>query len=266
MALLDRALSGSRIPERVLLWGLGEYYASRFRCQWRWAVAEQQPHFFEHRGGIFRFAFSDFPAGPFPYSRGFLGAQVIRSGDVLLDIGCGDGFFTRRFFAPRCSHVDALDVEPSAIAYARACHAAPNISYHLADATLSEWPLNSYDVVVWDGALAHFPADTTARMLQKIALVIGEEGVLIGSESLGHEGTDHLQFFETLGQLRAALAPHFKYVALREEQYPLADGTLRYEAYWRCSQDPTRLSAGEWALGDSRVDTHDGARRESSVG
>jgi cyclopropane fatty-acyl-phospholipid synthase-like methyltransferase len=33
----------------------------------------------------------------------------VREGSRLLDIGCGDGFFTKRFFATRCAHIDTVD-------------------------------------------------------------------------------------------------------------------------------------------------------------
>jgi SAM-dependent methyltransferase len=242
--VVESLISGWRLPERVLLGLLGQYYASRFRRQWQWSV--EPPHFFDHRIGIFDFAFGSSKMGSYPYSRGFFSSEVIREGDVLLDIGCGDGFFTRRFFAPRCAQVDAIDVEPSAIEAASAINSAPNIAYHLLDATALPFPRPCYDVIVWDGALGHFAPATTARMLEKIGAALGDSGIFVGSESLGREGSDHLQFFETLEDLYALLAPRFQCVQLRAIDYKLGAGFLRREAFWRCSNDERRLRESQW--------------------
>lgn len=240
----DGLIGGRRLPERVLLGLLGQYYASRFRFQWQWS--EEPPHFYDHRIGFFDLGFGRSASGPYPYSRGFFSSEVIREGDVLLDVGCGDGFFARRFFARRCSHVDAIDVEPSAIATARAANPAPNVAYHLLDATTADFPRPHYDVVVWDGALGHFAPDTTARMLEKIHRAIEGGGICVGSESLGREGSDHLQFFESLEDLHRLFAPLFKHVRLRAVEYKLGDGFLRREAFWRCTDDEARLQDGQW--------------------
>jgi SAM-dependent methyltransferase len=243
---IDRMLGGSTLIESVLLALLGQYYASRLRLHWYWPGEDGRPHFFEHRIGMFQFAFGTAEVGPYPYNRGFFGSQVIRNGDVLLDIGCGDGFMTKRFFGSRCAAVDGIDIEPSAIETARAQNSSPRISYHQMDATSATWPRPRYDVVVWDGALGHFAEAITHQMLDKIGAAIGEQGVFAGSESLGREGDDHLQFFESPEDLRRILAPHFKFVALHEEHYRIGAGILRREGYWRCTQDPARAAEWTW--------------------
>lgn len=242
--VIESPVSGWRLPERLLLALLGQYYASRFRLQWQWS--QEPPHFFDHRIGLFDFAFGGAKSGPYPYYRGFFSSEVIRAGDVLLDIGCGDGFFTRRFFAARSGHVDAVDVELEAIENAAALNPALNVTYHLLDATLGEFPHPRYDVVVWDGALGHFAPATTARMLERIGAAIGDTGIFVGSESLGHEGGDHLQFFESLEDLHALFAPRFRHVRLRAIEYRLGDGFLRREAFWRCTNDESRLREIRW--------------------
>jgi 2-polyprenyl-3-methyl-5-hydroxy-6-metoxy-1,4-benzoquinol methylase len=88
-------------------------------------------------------------------SRGFFVADLLRDGDRLLDIGCGDGFFTNRFFAARCTHIDAIDNDAEAIRAACARHRASNITYALLDAAAQPFPNTRYDVIVWDGAIGH---------------------------------------------------------------------------------------------------------------
>lgn len=243
--LLERVLWGGPRRERLLVGLLDRYYESLFRRRWR--LGAPMPHFMDLRIVFFQLGFGRRNPGPYPFSRGFFAAEVLRPGDRLLDIGCGDGFFACRFFAPRCVRIDAIDVEPSAIATAERWHAAPNIRYVLADATAEPFPEPPYDVIVWDGALGHFASRDVRVMLEKIAAALASGGIFVGSESLGREGHDHLQFFASPSDLRRVLERVFPLVELREVHYPSSDGHLqRREAYWRCATDGARMEQARW--------------------
>jgi SAM-dependent methyltransferase len=239
--VLESVLWGGRIRERALLWLLGKHYGSVFRRKWR--LAPEPPHFFDHRIDGFALMAGE---APFPLYRGYLAAELVGAGDVALDIGCGDGYFTKRFIAPRAAHVDGIDIEPSAIGHATKLNPAVNVTYVLADAVHDPFPRGAYDVVIWDGALGHFAAEATTRMLEKIAAVLTPNGVFAGSESLGVEGHDHLQFFDTLDDLGALLSAHFKHVVVRELRYGLPGGVERREAFWRCAHESARIDAAGW--------------------
>jgi SAM-dependent methyltransferase len=211
----------------------------------QWQLAPDMPHFYDHRAGSLLFAAGQAP--PFGMFRGFLAAQVMREGDAVLDVGCGDGFFASRLFAPRVGLVDSIDIEPSAIAHATRHNAAENVTYHLLDAVEKPFPRTHYDVIVWDGALGHFPPDVTRRMLGKIRAALSDGGVFVGSESLGAEGHDHLQFFDDLEALRGLLADEFATVQLSQMDYEIPGGLLRHEGYWRCAvSESERLVPGAW--------------------
>lgn len=242
---LEHVIWGGRTRERFLRWLLGRHYQSVFRRQWTYAKsAEDFPHFTDHRPGAFALAVGDGDAAP--YTRGFLASEVLRAGDRVLDIGCGDGFFDRGYFAPRCAHVDAIDIEPDAIKQAELMNPAENVTYRVMDAVNEPFPAEAYDVIVWDGALGHFAPETTKTMFEKIHSALADEGVFVGSESLGQEGHDHLQFFADLEQLGAALAETFEHVEARRLEYPIGSGVIREEAYWRCAKHPTRLRDAAW--------------------
>ena len=142
---------GGRHRERLLLALLGQHYRSIFRRQWNLG---EPPHFYDHRHNAFALLVGS--GHPFTYYRGFYAAELIRPGDMVLDIGCGDGFFTSRFFAPRAAHVDAVDIEPDAITHASHHNTGPNIAYALLDAVSDPFPSERYDVVVIDGRSATF--------------------------------------------------------------------------------------------------------------
>jgi SAM-dependent methyltransferase len=240
-AALSLAFGGER-RERALARLLDLHYRALYQRQWRWA--DEPPHFFDHRIGSFNFAVGR--EHGFGYLRGYYAAEVMRDGDTVLDIGCGDGFFARRFFRPRGAAVDAIDIEPGAIEHARRHNSTPGVRYVCQDAVAEPFPRETYDVIVWDGALGHFPPETTERMLEKIRTALSRNGAFVGSESLGFAGEDHLQFFQSLDDLGRLLAAHFPHVLLREFEYTIPDGSLRHEAFWRCAVDPSRLTETTW--------------------
>ncbi len=242
LPLAERLVWGGERRERLLLAGLDRHYGSLLRRQWR--HAPEPPHFFDHR--IDGFAFAIGRAAPFPLYRGFLGAELARPGDTLLDLGCGDGFFARRLYAPRCARVDAVDVEPDAIAHARRRNATGNVRYVLMDAVADPFPSSRYDVAVWDSGLAHVSREDAEIVLAKVRDALAPGGALAGSESLGEDAGDHLQTFATLDDLASLLCRFFPHVQVRALDYELADGTSRREAYWRCALDPARLQAVAW--------------------
>jgi SAM-dependent methyltransferase len=239
---IERAVWGDLRRERLLLALLRRHYESVYRRQW--FLAAEPPHYFDHRIGSFAFATG---AGhPYSYYRGFFAGEIVHDGDVLLDIGCGDGFFARRFFAPKCAHVDGIDVDRGAVEHASRLNGAPNITYFLIDAVTDPFPRKRYDVIVLDGALGHFSSAASAVLLGKIREGLAEDGVFVGSESLGTEGHDHLQFFEALPDLASTLAEHFEHVQMRSLRYFIPAGIQRHEAYWRCAASRTRLDEASW--------------------
>lgn len=246
--VVEAIVFGTRVRERLLTALLEQYYRSLWRRLVYYSV--EPPHFTHQRIGHFLFGFGREALPIEAFKRGFLSADVIRDGDRLLDIGCGDGFFSKRFFGSRCSRVDGVDVEPAAIEAARRFNAAPNVRYYLIDAVAQPFPEPPYDVVVWDGALGHFAPEMTRTMFAKIVLALASDGAFVGSESLGREGSDHLQFFEAEDDLAKLLTPYFKHVQIKTSIYRLPDGYIRREAYWRCANVQSRLAAAAWRAYD----------------
>lgn len=234
---------GGERRERFLTKWLGKQYDNRQRKDWE--LSDESPHFFPQRFGWFRTGFGN-GYGPYSFFRGFHVAQIVQPGDSLLDIGCGDGFFSSRFYSPRCAHIDAIDIEPTAIDAARTFHQASNVNFHLLDATENPFPRTSYDVIVWDSAMGHFSPDAVDAMLEKIKDGLKSNGVFCGSEGLGHEGHDHLMFFETVDDLKKLLLRHFPQVSVSVEEYRINPNFVRKEAYWRCALDGDRIARAQW--------------------
>jgi 2-polyprenyl-3-methyl-5-hydroxy-6-metoxy-1,4-benzoquinol methylase len=257
-SVLEYLVFGGKLRERILLFFLSNYYQSIFRRQWYWGSIES--HNENQRIFMFDFIFSKPPkfTGPYPFFRGFYDSEVIQQGDNVLDIGCGDGFFSMRFLTSRASSVDAIDVDKIAIDLARHENNAPNITYQISDAINNPFPKEKYDVITWEGAIGHFSKEDCEVVLKKISDHLGPNGIFVGSESIGTggpetvgtEGHDHLQHFKTKEDISKLLKSHFKYVCIKEIQYPLSwsGGFLRIEAYWRCSNHMERLDMSQWSI------------------
>ncbi len=240
---VESLVFGGAFKERILLWLLGAYYSSKLRREWRYR--KEPPHFFDQRISFFELGFGKQTPGPYALARGFMVAELLRDGDRLLDIGCGDGFYDKRFYSARCSQIDAIDIDVPAIQAAQSNHRGANIAYARLDAVHQPFPHDQYDVIVMDGAIGHFAAEDSRRVLEKAAPALGARGLFVGSESLGQEGSDHLQFFASVGDLAALFTPFFKHVELHCETYRIG-GMVRQEAYWRCSNSSERLQEGHW--------------------
>lgn len=232
---LEAILYGGRRRESFLVGLLGALHRSQFRRGWRFC-SNEPPHFYNQRWNGFEFVYGT-SRNPYPFTRGFLASEVIQSGDQLLDIGCGDGFFTNTFCSSRCRHVDAIDVESSAIETAKQLNSALNINFYLLDAVRDPFPSDRYDIIVWDGAIGHFAESDLSIVLEKIMRALSPSGMFVGSESLGIEGSDHLQYFEDEFALAALFKPYFKHVLIRTLEYRIGNGFVRREGYWRCTQN-----------------------------
>ena len=241
----EKLLWGGRIREEALVWLLRQHYQSLFRRLW--GLARTPPHFNYHRLMWFLFGFSLRQIHPYQFARAFYAAELLRPQDIVLDIGCGDGFLTNHFLSTQCAEVDALDIDQKAIQEAKRNNSRANIAYYLRSAVTDAFPRNKYDVIVWNGAIGHFATNDTSVLLQKIANALRPDGIFAGSESLGHEGPDHLQFFNSTNELKNLFQSHFANVWTKALRYPINEATfVREEAYWKCSNAGGRLAASGW--------------------
>jgi 2-polyprenyl-3-methyl-5-hydroxy-6-metoxy-1,4-benzoquinol methylase len=219
------------------------------RVRREWVNAKAPPHHSFNNYGAFRLAMLPATVGAFPFLRGFFAMMAVNEGDKVLDISCGDGFFSKRFFSTKATHVDAFDIETYAIEMANRYNADPKVSYFVRDAIADPFPSDGYDVVIWDGGIAHFPPGTNDLMMAKIRTALKPGGLFVGSESLGFDGSeDHLQRWMHEGEVRAMLSPYFKFVEVYTTSYfyNLERTGSRGEFYWRCSDSEAALDSLRW--------------------
>src|SRR5712675_800581 len=174
--------------------------------------------------------------------RGTLAKRYIRSNDLVLDVGCGDGSFAGNYFAQYAAHVDAVDYDEKAIDAARRKHSKNNVNFFVADATTSEFT-KKYNVILLFGAIQQFAPQDARQLLEKLANALVDGGTLFGSvpifsqtgvsESRGFV-KDHKSEFLSIEQFRIFLKPYFAHLDLWGSGWP-----GRLECYFEC-RDPIR--------------------------
>jgi len=232
--------------EKILVDLLDANFQLRHRLDWE--LSKEAPHFYDFRSGVFALGFGSAPPSSHTLDRAAMARDSFADGDRVLDIGCGDGFFTRRFYSDRAGQIDAIDVEQSAISHAERYHAHPKIKYLKRDAVAEPFPASNYDAVIWNGAIGHFSKADTAIVLKKVRACLRPSGVFAGSESLGTEGHDHLQFFGDEAAVQKLFQPYFRYVATRTVNYTIGPkrNFARREVFWRCSDARESLMRDAW--------------------
>ena len=85
--------------EKAIVGLLDSHFRIRHRLEWE--LSQEAPHFYDFRSGIFALGFGDAPPSSHTLDRAAMARDTFADGDCVLDIGCGDGFFTRRFYSDR---------------------------------------------------------------------------------------------------------------------------------------------------------------------
>ena len=101
----------------------------------------------------------------------------VHSGDRVLDIGCGTGYFARRIarVVEPDGSVAGIDPSQPMLDYATA-HAPSNCAFRLAGAEDLPYPAASFDVVVSSLAFHHFPADRRSEAVREMFRVLRPGG------------------------------------------------------------------------------------------
>ncbi len=159
---------------------------------------------FDHRIDELRW-----PENIFWVERGVVARQHLPQDGRLLDLCCGDGYYSDVFWSTTAGLIDAVDRDPEALRLARTAHAKPNIRFHQLDIVRDPLPGSGYAVVCFFEALEHLSVDDGMLVLEKIKAALAPDGWLVGStpqvapEARGQGNREHDNEFESPESLEA---------------------------------------------------------------
>jgi ubiquinone/menaquinone biosynthesis C-methylase UbiE len=209
-------IDGILIVNRALRRLTSAAHHLQFLRQWRFAA--KAPESFDPFIDLFwRWGET---GNPMSWERGVFGLLAMKPGCRQLDLCCGEGFYTRRFYALRAGSITAMDYNSRAIDFARQNFSAPNITYVQGDIR-TEMPQGPFDNVSWDAGIEYFTQDEITGILNAIKTRLASGGTLSGYSILtpkvdSAERAKIGQKFaaasrEALGEL---LAKHFAHVVI----------------------------------------------------
>lgn len=185
----------------------------QFFLQWR--IARKSPAWFDHDLDLYwKWRAS---RNPNIWQRGILGLFAMRPGAQVLDLCCGDGFYSYYFYSGRAGRIIAMDYDTAAIRHARKNQQAPNIEYRQGDIR-SEMPDGEFDNVCWDAGIEYFTLPETEALLGAIKSRLVSGGILSGCGivSRGEERShaDHKHEFSSPEELTQLLRRFFAQVRI----------------------------------------------------
>jgi 2-polyprenyl-3-methyl-5-hydroxy-6-metoxy-1,4-benzoquinol methylase len=215
---------------------LAEKYLEAYAAWRHLGAGAPSREWFDHRADLHLFRRSRLA---YWAERGVYAREVMFDGCRVLDLCCGDGFYPFHFYSSVAGHIDAVDVDPGAIAHAREYYSLPGIAYARLDVARDSFPDTEYDVITWDGAIEHFTPDEIQSVLGKCASAMVPGGVLHGMTILVDERSTnpwHENEFRTETELERAIGTVFPHVSSFETIYP-----DRHNIYFRASLEGGRL-------------------------
>jgi SAM-dependent methyltransferase len=133
---------------------------------------------------------------PMSWERGFFSTLAMSMNCTVLDLCCGDGFYSHHWYSSRAREVIAVDFDPAAITHARANFESPNVRYLCADIR-NDMPTGDFTNVVWDGAIEHFTQAEMLGVMNAIkARLTKSKGVLSGYTIVSRPDGDSLEHHE----------------------------------------------------------------------
>lgn len=190
----------------------------RFQMALQWRVGDNPEHFDHFLDLNYQLTHK---LQAFPFQRGVWNLFAFaHDTDHVLDIACGDGFFTKQFYASTGADVVGIDFDPEAIKFARRIHNHKLVSYVVGDVRTG-LQAGSFDVITFDAAIEHFTEDEIHNLMLEIKDKLTETGVLCGYTIKASEtGVKHIHQHEyephSKEDLARFLTPYFRKVQVFE--------------------------------------------------
>lgn len=98
----------------------------------------------------------------------------VREAKRILDLGCGNVWFTHQLACRTRGEVFGLDVNQPDLVQAARLFSSPNCHFACGDIFDDQWPLAGFDLIVLLSAIQYFPSVT--KLLTRLLSLLAEEG------------------------------------------------------------------------------------------
>ena len=201
------------------------FYKILYYVQW---YIKPVPKFFNHQIDLNYLSIRD--KNYFFMLRGFHNIKSINPGDVVLEIGSGDGFFSKFFYSNTVKSIDCVDSSKHALSYYKT---SKKIKFICDDFMLYDFK-KKYDVIIADAVIQYFKKENMPSFLLKVTKSLKTSGSFTGmtvkrrkdNKKISH----HKYEFESKEELTNFLKKYFQEVEIYEPKY-----LERSELYFRCS-------------------------------
>lgn len=207
------------------------YYKQLFSSTYK---RKKPPAWFDHCIDLYY----HWPHNLFWLERGVFPRKQMFEGCIVLDLFCGDGFYSYYFHSTIAGGIDAIDKDPGAIKHAKRHYLHPKINYRVIDAVKEDFPRKRYDIILWFEGIEHLNETEYKAVIDRVKSAIGDKGILIGStplvpiESMSMRNWEHENEFTEVEQLRKFLGSDFAEIKIDTTIYPVLGGGKRRTAYF----------------------------------
>jgi len=200
------------------------------------------PEYFDHRIDLYYQWLAS--RNPLWVERGVFNSLALRGGEVL-ELCCGDGFYTRNFYSVRAKKIIACDFDKKAIMTAIRENSAENIEYILCDIRY-DMPTGKFDNIIMDGIVGrYFTKDEMQNILKNIKARLSDSGIFSGY-IVAEKQSDQkfLEYnkceFKSKEDVIEILKPYFNNIIVFETIYPerhnlyfwASDGVIPFKEGW----------------------------------
>jgi len=228
----------SQLECSISFWWVSNAHRRLFLIQW---FIPPTPEHFDHRIDLYYQWLAS--RNPLWVERGVFNSLALRGGEVL-ELCCGDGFYTRNFYSVRAKKIIACDFDKKAIMTAIRENSAENIEYILCDIRY-DMPTGKFDNIIMDAALEHFTKDEMKNILENIKMRLSDCGIFSGytivEKQSGQKSLEHHEYeFKSKEDLLEVLKPYFNNIIVFETIYPerhnlyfwASDGLIPFKEGW----------------------------------
>ena len=156
---------------------------------YEWSLAEKEvPNFFKHLINLY--TWRDKPSNHMFTTAPSIARSFLKRGGRVLDICCGDGSTSYLFFSGVAAEVDAIDLNPVALKYARKTFAKENISFMKSDANeFLKTTKKQYNLVYFGSAFDYFSKLERHDLFKNIMLHLASDAFLVLKTPVWSEGS-----------------------------------------------------------------------------